>query len=119
MFGPSMRAVAMALLLVFAWAGCAKKHDLVVWKLRGRGTERVYALTADQAWSISKAILKLEPTEAIEEHRSEGYMLTSDDSSALVPSTYMGVFIAAEGPRAAKVTFVTRRRTPTQAYAGL
>jgi hypothetical protein len=119
MFGPSVRTVAMAALLVLGPLGCAKKHDLVAWKLRGRGTERVYAVTADQAWNISKAILKLEPTEAIEEHRSEGYMLTSDDSSALVPSTYMGVFIQAEGPRAARVAFVTRRRTPTQAYAGL
>jgi hypothetical protein len=121
MFGPSIRAAATAVFLVLALAstGCAKKHDLVVYKLRGRGTQRVYAVTADQAWNISKAILKLEPTEAIEEHRSDGYMLTSDDSSALTASTYMGVFIEPEGRAATKVTFVTRRRTPTQAWAGL
>src|SRR5579859_2812505 len=118
-FGALARSVVTLALIALTLVGCAQKRDLLVYKLRGRGTERVYPVTFDQAWSISKAILKLEPTEAIDEHRQEGYMLTSDDSSALTPSTYMGVFIAAEGPRAAKVTFVTRRRTPTQAYASL
>ena len=108
-------AAIVALLL----AGCATKRDVVVSKLRGRGTARVYPVTADQAWAISKTILRLEPTEAIEEHRSEGYMLTNDTSASLAPSTYMGVFVEAEGTSAAKVTFVTKRRTPTQGYATL
>ncbi len=105
-------------LLVLCFAACATKRDVVVSKIKGRGTERVYPVSVDQAWTISKAILRLEPTEAIEEHRAEGYMLTNDSSSTLAPSTYMGVFIErdAEG---AKVTFVTRRRTPTQSYASL
>jgi hypothetical protein len=104
---------------LFALAGCATRRDVVVAKLRGRGTQRVYAVTVDQAWNISETILRLEPTEAIDEHRSEGYMLTSDSSSSFTPGTYMGVFVEADGPAATKVTFVTRRRTPTQAYAAL
>src|SRR3954462_6820229 len=117
--GGAFSLVAIALLLVAAFVGCASKRDLVVAKVRGRGTQRVYPVTVDQAWRISKAILTLEPTEKIEEHRSEGYMVTSDEISALTPSTYMGVFIEPEGTREAKVTFVTRRRTPTQGYAAL
>jgi hypothetical protein len=109
----------VAALFVVPFAGCSTRRDVVVYKLRGRGTQRVYPVTVDQAWIISKTILVLEPTEKIEEHRQEGYMLTSDDSSSLVPTTYMGVFIEPEGPAQAKVTFVTRRRTPTQAYASL
>jgi len=99
-------------------AACATRRDVVVSKIKGRGTERVYPVTVDQAWTISKAILHLEPTEAIEEHRADGYMLTNDSSSSVAPSTYMGVFIEKD-PAGAKVTFVTRRRTPTQAYASL
>jgi hypothetical protein len=110
--------ILVALVLVSLF-GCATKRDVVVSKLRGRGTERVYPITADQAWSISKTILRLEPTEAIEEHRSEGYMLTNDTISSLAPSTFMGVFVEPAGANAAKVTFVTRRRTPTQSYAAL
>jgi hypothetical protein len=115
-----LRATAIAIVLaLLSFAGCATKRDVVIAKVRGRGTERVYPVTVDQAWLISKAILSLEPTEKIDEHKSEGYMLTSDDSSALTPSTYMGVFIERDGPVSAKVTFVTRRRTPTQSFASL
>jgi len=114
----AFRAMACVFAL-FALAGCATRRDVVVSKLRGRGTQRVYPVTVDQAWIISETILRLEPTESVDEHRSEGYMLTSDSSSSFTPSTYMGVFVEADGPAATKVTFVTRRRTPTQAYAGL
>src|SRR5438132_13510542 len=107
MFARAIRIVGVAAVALLCAAGCARKRDLVAWKLRGRGTERVYAVTLDQAWKISKTVLELEPTEAIEEHRADGYMLTSDDSSALTPSTYMGVFLAAEGSTATRVTFVT------------
>jgi hypothetical protein len=110
---------AACVFALFALAGCATRRDVVVSKLRGRGTQRVYPVTVDQAWNISETILRIEPTEAIDEHRSEGYMLTSDSSSSFTPSTYMGVFVEADGPAATKVTFVTRRRTPTQAYAAL
>ena len=81
---------------------------------------RVYPVTFDQAWSISKAIFRLEPTEALEEHRTDGYILTSQDAGGLSAGTYMGVFID-PGERAgeSKVTFIARRRTPTQAYPAL
>jgi len=115
---PRVVCAALAVLVV-SFAGCATKRDLVVAKVKGRGTERVYPVSFDQAWSISKTILEFERTEKIEEHRSEGYMVTSDEISALTPSTYIGVFLEAEGSRQAKVTIVTRRRTPTQAYAAL
>jgi hypothetical protein len=114
----AFRAMACAFAL-FALGGCATRRSVVVSKLRGRGTGRVYPVTVDQAWTISETILRLEPTESVDEHRSEGYMLTSDSSSSFTPSTYMGVFVEADGPSATKVTFVTRRRTPTQSYAGL
>jgi hypothetical protein len=104
--------------LLFAFVACATRHDVVVAKGRGRGTERVYPVNVDQAWAISKAILDLEPTEKVEEHRSEGYMVTSDVVTALTPGTYIGVFVEPAGTEA-KVTIITRRRTPTQAYASL
>ena len=109
----------IAVLVVILIGACATKRDVVVSKLRGRGTGRVYPVTADQAWNISKAILRLEPTEAIEEHRTDGYMLTSDASASLAPSTYMGVFVEPVAPGETKVTFVTRRRSPTQGYVSL
>jgi hypothetical protein len=108
--------VAGALLAITA---CATRRDVVLAKGKGRGTERVYPVTVDQAWAISKTILTLEPTEKIEEHRDEGYMLTSDVITALTPGTYIGVFVEPAGAGETKVTFLARRRTPTQAYAAL
>jgi hypothetical protein len=110
---------ALAAAAILAWS-CATKQDIVITKLRGRTNGRVYPVTFDQAWAISKAIFKLEPTEALEEHRADGYILTSQDASGLSPGTYMGVFIE-PGDRAGEstVTFIARRRTPTQAYPAL
>jgi hypothetical protein len=110
---------ALLVLGALAFVACATRRDVVVSKLRGRGISHVYPITTEQAWTISKTILELEPTEKVDEHKSDGYMLTSDSSSTFTPSTYMGVFIEPDGPAAAKVTFVTRRRTPTQSYATL
>ena len=110
---------ALVLLALAALAACATRRDVVASKLKGQGTQRVYAVTVDQAWTISKAILRFEPLGPIEEHRSEGYMLTSDDPSSLAPATYIGVFVEPDGSASAKVTVVNKRRTPTQAYASL
>jgi hypothetical protein len=102
-----------------AIAACATRRDVVVAKGKGRGTERVYPVTVDQAWAISKTILTLEPTEKIEEHRDEGYMLTSDVITALTPGTYIGVFVEPAAAGETKVTFLARRRTPTGSYPTL
>src|SRR5262245_61966131 len=110
--------IAAALLSVTLF-GCATKQDVVAAKLKGRGTQRSYPVTIDQAWAISKTILVFEPTDRIDEHKSEGYMLTGDDTSTLSPSTYMGVFLEPDTPLSTKVTFVARRRTPTQSFAAL
>ena len=115
----ALATLLAAIALAAPFSGCATRRDVISAKFKGRGTQRTYPVTVDQAWVISKTILVLEPTEKIEEHRAEGYMVTSDEISALTPSTYMGVFIEPDGTREAKVTFVTRRRTPTQTYAAL
>jgi hypothetical protein len=111
--------LVLAALAFFCISGCATRHDVVSSKMKGQGTQRVYALNVDQAWAISRMILRLEALENVEEHRAEGYMLASDNTSTLSPGTYMGVFVEAESPTSTKVTFVTRRRTPAQAYAAL
>jgi len=105
--------------LALCVTACANRQDVLASKLQGRGTARVYPVSVDQAWNIGKTILRLEPTDTIEEHRPEGYLLTSQDMGPLSAGTYIGIFVEPEGPRASKVTFVARRRTPTQAYAAL
>lgn len=111
-------AFAAGALVVLALS-CATRQDVVVSKLRGRGTPHVYSVTPDQAWAISKTILSFEHTETVDEHRQDGYMLTSEDTGSLSPGTYMGVFVEPDGARSAKVTFIARRRSALQAYSAL
>jgi len=107
-------AIAM---LAFA---CANKQDVLVTKLRGQATGHDYPVTIDQAWNISKTIFRLEPTDAIEEYRKDGYMLTSQDVGGLSSGTYLGVFIEpSDRAGETKVTFIARRKSPTQSYPAL
>jgi hypothetical protein len=58
--------------------GCATMNDVERVKDAGtEGTTKVYPVTADQAWEISKTVFRWEGSDAIEEHRDQGYMLTS------------------------------------------
>jgi hypothetical protein len=99
---------------------CANKQDVLVTKLRGQATGHDYPVTIDQAWNISKTIFRLEPTDAIEEYRKDGYMLTSQDVGGLSSGTYLGAFIErADRAGETRVTFIARRKSPTQAYPAL
>jgi hypothetical protein len=91
----------------------------LVSKLRGRGTEQRYGVSEAQAWTIARTLLKLEGTDPPDEHRTEGYLVTSQHTEGLEAGTYLGVFIEADGPSASRVTAVARRRSPLQSYAGL
>src|SRR5262245_7323145 len=104
--------------LVLAAAG-ARMSGGVRDKDRGAGTEKVYPVSSDQAWKIAQTILQMAGTDAVQEHRSEGYMLTSADVSPLSPGTYMGVWVEPTGPGMTKVTFVRKRKVATQAITTL
>ena len=68
-----------------------------------------YPVTYDQAWDISRAIFRWNGCEAIEEHRSEGYMLTSTGLSAMSWGTLMGAWLKPAGD-GTEVTVVTKRK---------
>jgi hypothetical protein len=58
--------------------GCASLNDVVRAKESGtEGITKTYPVSAEQAWDIAKAVLHGEGSDAIEEHKNEGYMLTS------------------------------------------
>ena len=107
------------MLLAFGCVSCANKQDVLITKLRGRGVERTYRVTVDDAWRITETLFRLEPTDAIEEHRAEGYMLTSQMMGPLSSGTYLGVFLEPAAAGQTKVTFVSKRKTATQSYPGL
>ena len=99
----------LAPLGVIVWlVGCATMADVV--REKDAGTSQVYAVTSDQAWDIAKAVFRWEGGDAIEEHRSEGYMLTSSGLNLVSAGAVMGAWVERIDEGQTKVTVVTKRR---------
>jgi len=103
--------VIIFLSYVALFTGCATMNDVVQVKEAGtEGTTKVYPVNADQAWEISKTVFRWEGSDAIEEHRDQGYMLTSSGINLVSWGTVMGAWIEPVDKNNTKVTVVTKRR---------
>ena len=80
--------LALPAVLVTA-AGCQTMADVVKAKAAGQGTAEIYPVTDEQAWDISMTVFRWGGTDAIEEHRSQGYMLTSTSLDLVTYGTVM------------------------------
>ena len=88
--------------------GCSTLADVVGKK--EDGTSQIYSVSVDQAWEIAKVVFRTEGTDAIEEHRAEGYMLTSSGMNMVSWGAVMGAWIDPVGKDETKVTVLTKRR---------
>jgi hypothetical protein len=105
-------SVVLGSLAVLMWfAGCATMGDVA--KSKAEGTSKVYPVTAEQAWDISKAVFRWEGADAIEEHKTEGYMLTSSGTNFVSWGAVMGAWIEPIDKDNTRVTVVTKRRIAT------
>ncbi len=92
-------------------SGCATMNDVVRVKEDGsEGTTKIYPVTVDQAWEISKTVFRWEGSDAIEEHKDQSYMLTSSGINLVSWGTVMGAWIVPVDKENTKVTVVTKRR---------
>ena len=95
-------------------SGCATTNDIVRVKESGsEGTSKVYSVSVDQAWEIAKTVFRWEGVDAIEEHKAEGYMLTSSGPNLISWGAVMGAWIERVDDSDTKVTVVTKRRLST------
>jgi len=101
-------------------SGCASINDVVVAKESGKeGLAHEYAITQDQAWDIARTIFRWEGADGIEEHRNEGYMLTSSGVSLASSGSVMGAWVENGADGKVKVTVVTKRRVKTDLFIPL
>jgi hypothetical protein len=104
-------AVVGLLSLACLLEGCSTLNDVVRVKEAGtEGTTNIYPVTTDQAWDISKTVFRWEGSDAIEEHKDQGYMLTSSGMNMISWGAVMGAWIEPAGKDSSKVTVVTKRR---------
>ena len=102
-------------------AGCATVNDVVAAKESGKeGLTKEYPVTQDQAWNIAKTVFRWEGADAIEEHRDQGYMLTSSGINLVSYGAVMGAWVdKGSAPPVTKVTVVTKRRVQTNFFTTL
>jgi len=67
----------------------------------------------DQAWKIAMTVFRWEGSDAIEEHRDQGYMLTSSGMNIVSAGAVMGAWVEPAGQGQTRVTVVTKRRIAT------
>ena len=88
-------------------------------KAQGKGTSRVYRVNTEGAWEISKKVFRFVKIEAVEEHRSEGYMLARFGKSSVSWGAVMGVWIEPVDDDSTRVTVVIKRSNPTELFVPL
>lgn len=98
----------VVLLVMALLTGCATMGDVA--SSKDSGTSAVYPVTTDQAWDIAKTVFRWEGADAIEEHRKDGYMLTSSGLNMVSWGAVMGAWIDTLDKNNTKVTVVTKRR---------
>ncbi len=110
-------------LVVFSfliYTGCANTlNELVRSKKEGKGTSKVYPVSADQAWEIARKVLQWEGAEDIKENRSEGYMVIQSGETLFYKENAMGVWIEPIDQVRSKVTVITRSTTSVDTILGL
>jgi hypothetical protein len=92
----------------FLFTGCSTMDDVI--KSKKEGTSRVYHVNFEQAWDIAKTVFRWEGADTIEEHKKDGYMLTSSGVNLVSYGAVMGAWIEPVGEDKTMVTVVTKRR---------
>jgi hypothetical protein len=75
------RPAVTALILGALLTGCATFANLQADREAGKGTTRAYAVSMDDAWRISKTVLRWEGGNAIDETREGGYRVTGPETA--------------------------------------
>jgi len=112
--------ILVLLIWVVCLIGCATTmSDLVRLKEKGEGTSRVYPVNVDKAWEITKKVLAWEGIGAIEDHRTEGYVLITTGATWFYRRTLTGIWIEPLDNGQSKVTAITKSKRSLDTIVGL
>ena len=73
----NMKIKLLFAILISSLLGCSTLNTVLKEKEKGNGKRVVYNIQFEDAWLISKSSFRWAGCDAIEEHKSDGYMLTS------------------------------------------
>lgn len=110
-------AKILRLILICAWiTGCATSSDVLRMKEKGKGTAKVYPVSADQAWNITALVFHWRGMDTVEENRAKGYVLTKTRESTISWATFAGVWIEPVDADHTKVTVITKKSDPADFF---
>ena len=107
-----MRVCALALTLLLA--GCLTLADVPRFKSEGRA--ETYPVTVDEAWTLARSVFRWGGADVIEEHRPEGYMLTTTGANVARRGTLMGAWVEPVDVTHTRVTVVMKRPMQTSVF---
>lgn len=110
----SMRSILIWAMLILMLPSCGTLNSVIEAKERGEGTTETYDISFDQAWELAKKSYRWAGADAIEEYKSEGYMLTSKGMNFVSSGSVMGTWIEDLGGGRCSVTCISQRRIKTQ-----
>ena len=103
-----------ALALVLLLAGCLTLADVPRYKSEGR--PETYPVTVDEAWTIARAVFRWGGADVIEDHRAEGYMLTTVGANLSRRGTLMGAWVEPIDATHSRITVVMKRPMQTSVF---
>ena len=114
-----MRLILILLHLGLFFGSCSTLNTVIEDKEAGGGTTEAYDVSYDDAWVIAKKSYRWAGSDAIEEYKVEGYMLTSKGQNLVSSGSVMGTWIKDLGNNKCEVTCVSKRRIQTQWATGM
>lgn len=109
----------LAVLIIATLSSCSTLNSVVKAKEDGKGSTEIYDVNFEQAWELSKKSFRWGGADAIEEYKSEGYMLTSKGMNVVSSGSVMGAWIEKTPDGKSKVTMISKRRISTQIATGM
>ncbi len=110
-----MRFCALALALLLA--GCLTLADVPRYKSEGRA--ETYPVTVDEAWTAAREVFRWGGADVIEEHRAEGYMLTTAGANPASRGTLMGAWVEPVDATHTRVIVVMKHPMQTSVFITL
>ncbi len=109
----------LSLLLIILLSSCQTLNTVIKEKNQNKGTTKIYDIKLDDAWNVAKYAFRWGGADAIEEHRDQGYMLTSSGNNFVSSGAVMGAWIEPAGNDRVAVTVITKRRVAIDLFTTL
>ncbi len=114
-----MKLKLLFVIIISSLLGCSTLDTVLKEKEKGKGKRVVYNIQFEDAWLLSKSSFRWGGCDAIEEHKIDGYMLTSKGKDMITSGSVMGAWIESISSDKMAVTVISKRRNSLDLFTGM